>query len=152
MNNKLSSFGIPNVAKSNAALAASASASAGVPPAPPSGATQSVPKSPEAPTAPFTDQTGSPLTDAYGIKPAQIAQRSAPQGQSSQLDPSLFGPTNDILAQSLEVQKQMLDVLNKIFGVTSSGNGATPAAAAPAASRSDYKVPQAPVPMKRVTA
>ena len=160
VNTKLASFGVPNVAKSNAALASAApaqsnSASASVPPAPPSGAMNTSAASNAAPVAPVTDQSGSPLTDAYGFKPMQATTRVAPQGQPNQLDASLFGPTNDILSQQLEVQKKMLDTLTSMFGLMGKGGSLTAASATPtepAASKSDYTVPKAPVQMKRISA
>ena len=163
----LQAFGIPNVEKSNAALAASAGdpSTQGTETAAVSRATQGAAAGPGAstaaaagavdPTAPTTNANGSPLADVYGFKPAQASQRLAPNGQPNQLDPSIMTKTEGILTEQLEVTKQMAGYLLEIMGLVKSQGGLT-GAAAPAGTPNDpsstgYTVPKPRVNMARTT-
>lgn len=170
VNSKIAQFGVPNVAKSNAALAASAggdsksvdgpSMATGVPPPAPTGAQPtSMASVPSAAASPASMPSGpgatesAPMSDAFGIRPQQVQQRSTPQGQPMQMDPSVFAPTNDILTQQLVVQQKMLTTLESILAAASAGGGAAPAESAGAGSvppsRAPYNVPKPAVPMRR---
>lgn len=174
VNSKIAQFGVPNVTKSNAALAKAAGAggaddksvdgpgvAAGAPPMAPTGAQPtsmaSVPTASQtaapAPTTPGATESA-PMSDAYGIRPAQEQQRATPQGQPMQMDPAVFAPTNDILTQQLDVQRKMLTTLESILAAATaggtSGDAAKAAQGAPSApSRTPYSIPKVPVPMRR---
>lgn len=105
--------------------------------------------------ATLTSQNNSPLTDAYGFKPMQAAVSLAPQGQNNQLGKELFASTENLLGQSVEIQKKMLEVMSNIFGVMSNKETPTPTDAPKTDSNTtkrysdNYTVPKAPVSMGR---
>lgn len=165
---QMASFGIPNVAKSNAALAAGAAtdpATQGTEtPSAPAVAPQGAQKGPGAspgasataanPTAPITDASGSPLGDAFGFQPMQAATKIAPKGQPTQLDPSLLTKTEDILTEHLDVTKKIADKMVELVELmknqqSQSAQGAAPAASSNAPSRTPYEVPKPRVSMTR---
>lgn len=161
VNTKLASFGVPNVAKSNDALAAAASTPSGSssdgsePSGAPVAATapqSSAPTAAAAPSAPTAPAGQGPLSDALGFKPTQAVQPLAPKGQPEQMNASIFAKTEDLLGQSLDVQKKSLEVLQAIFGVLGKTAGADSSAATPPANnpkKDDFQVPKGRVDMAR---
>ncbi|MDD2879796.1 MAG: transglycosylase SLT domain-containing protein [Rhodoferax sp.] len=106
----------------------------------------------------LTNQSNSPLADAYGFKPMQQAASLAPQGQTNQLSKELFTTTENLLGQSVEIQKKMLEVMSNIFGVMSSNKpaplGEMPKVPDPKNTNANrytenYTVPKVPVSMAR---
>ena len=107
----------------------------------------------------LTNQNNSPLTDAFGFKPMQQAASLAPQGQSNQLSKELFTTTENLLGQSVEIQKKMLEVMSNIFGVMNSNKpaplGEMPKVPDPKTNTNanryteNYTVPKVPVSMAR---
>ena len=107
----------------------------------------------------LTNQNNSPLTDAYGFKPMQSAASLAPQGQANQLSKEMFSTTENLLGQSVEIQKKMLEVMSNIFGIMSSNKpaplGEMPKVPEPKSTTTanrfteNYTVPKVPVSMAR---
>ncbi len=101
-----------------------------------------------------TNQAGSPISDSYGFRPMQASTQLAPSGQPSQMSKSVMEPTESLLAQSLEVQKQMRDILQNLFGIVSNDPAAVGSVgSAPGTAvkpPAEYSVPKPPVSMKRI--
>lgn len=102
----------------------------------------------------ITNQNNSPLTDAFGFKPMQTAASLAPQGQDYGMGKDAFLKTENLLSQSVEIQKKMLEVMSNIFGIVSAKKEQvsqdTPTGDSTKPRFGDqYTVPKAPVSMGR---
>lgn len=162
----LAAFGIPNAAKSNAALAANAGGDPTSQGAETSSVALTAPSGPQAPSgsgaqaandplANPANAAGTPLGDAYGFQPMQAAQQVSKNGQPPQLDPSLLGKTESILSEHLEVTKTIAERIAELVEVVrangTGGGNSSSSSSSGGASRSDYAVPKPRVDMRRTT-
>jgi hypothetical protein len=166
---KLASFGLssgaPIVAANTPLPSAGGSNSAGVATAPPT----NTPEMPSGmlkagfsntPASAYNDQSNSPLATSFGSRTMQDNMVTSPNGPNNQMPSEIFGATNSILTQSLEVQKLQLDMMQRIFGVVSKGDtgGNFPAATMPDTqnpmppTNTPYSVPKNVISVSRMTA
>lgn len=113
------------------------------------------PTAPSTPTA-VKPPVGPSMGAAYGINTTQAATAVTPTSPPL-IDKSLMQGTESILSQQLSVQQQMLDIMNKMFGlatqkastpVADKATSPSPENAAPMSTT--YTVPKPPISMKRI--
>ena len=109
---------------------------------------------PNAVSESFAEMARSPMQDTYGVNPEIIANNVQPDQNG--ITANLFKTTEGLLSQSLDVEKQMLDVLKNIFGIISkkpdekqveSKPNFTPPQTRPQGKT--FQAPNVPVPMRK---
>lgn len=109
----------------------------------------SKPVAPTRSVAPSIAEIGrSPIPDTYGFNPVKANTKEIPN--QNLITSELFKPTESLLGQSLDVEKQMLDVLKNIFGIMSTNKPkATEAPSNQIQATPPYTAPRAAVPMRK---
>lgn len=95
-------------------------------------------------------QATTPLSDAVGFNPKTMGTSTETTNASKNtLTADIMKTTETVLAQSLDVQKETLQVMKMIYEKINSGAPAAPSAAQPSGEAKKYEAPKAPVPMRK---